>query len=63
MDIVLDSILRRGDLAHLALFLWAVAASGLLLLTVRALLGITRRFDAFVEELTRFNRRVTGAGD
>ena len=57
MTVVLDSILSRGDLAHLALFLWAAAASGLLLITVREMLSLTRRFDQFVEELARFNRR------
>ena len=57
MTVVLDSILARGDLAHLALFLWAMAASGLLFVTVRELLALTRRFDSFVEELARFNRR------
>jgi len=56
---VLDSVLKRGDLAHLALFLWAAGASFLLLQTVRELLRLSARFDAFVEELARFNERMT----
>lgn len=48
---------ERGDLAHLALFLWASASSTLLLLTLRELFAANARFDAFVRELARFNRR------
>lgn len=47
----------RGDLAHLALFLWASAASGLLGFVMRELACANRRFDAFVRELARFNRK------
>ena len=54
---VAESFIARGDLAHLALFLWAVGASLLLLLTLRELASANRRFDAFVRELARFNRR------
>ncbi len=46
----------RGDLAHLALFLWAASASGLLVLALREMTAARRRFDAFVRELARFNR-------
>lgn len=48
---------ERGDLAHLALFLWAASASALLLLTLRELFAANARFDAFVRELARFNSR------
>jgi hypothetical protein len=48
---------EHGDLAHLALFLWASSASGLLLWTLRELAAANRRFDAFVRELARFNAR------
>lgn len=57
METVLASIIERGDLAHLALFSWAVGASGLLLITIRELFRLNARFDAFVRELTRFNDR------
>jgi len=48
---------ERGDLAHLALFLWAASSSGLLLFALRELAAATRRFDDFVRELSRFNER------
>lgn len=57
MDAILDAVLTRGDLAHLALLLWAAAASGLLLLTIREIFELHRRYDAFVRELNRFNER------
>ena len=50
-------IAERGDLAHLALFLWASGASGMLLWTMKELASANRRFDAFVRELARFNRK------
>lgn len=49
---------ERGDLAHLALFLWASGASALLALALRELAAQTRRFDAFVAEIARLNRRI-----
>ena len=49
---------ERGDLAHLALLLWAVAASSAFLFTLRELAAASRRFDDFVRQLSRFNRRL-----
>lgn len=49
---------ERGDLAHLALFLWASGASTLLALTLRALIAQVRRFDAFVQEIALLTRRL-----
>jgi hypothetical protein len=46
---------RRGDLAHLALFLWAASASALAWFALRELAAAIRRFDDFVRELARFN--------
>ena len=46
---------ERGDLAHLALFLWASSATALLLFALRELAACMRRFDDFVRELARFN--------
>jgi hypothetical protein len=57
MSDILDAILERGDLAHLALFLWACAATAQAYLAMRELGESTRRLDAFVRELARFNRR------
>jgi hypothetical protein len=57
MSAILDAILQRGDLAHLALFLWACVASAQAHIATRELSESTRRLDAFVRELSRFNRR------
>ena len=51
---------ERGDLAHLALFLWAASASAAALMTLRALIASARRFDDFVRELSHFNERHKG---
>ena len=45
----------RGDLAHLALFLWAMSASALTWFAFKELAAASRRFDDFVRELARFN--------
>jgi hypothetical protein len=50
----------RGDLAHLALFLWAASASGLAAFALRELAAASRRFDDFVRELARFNEHFRG---
>ena len=47
---------ERGDLAHLALFLWATGASGLLVWSLRELAASNRRFNDFVSEIARLNR-------
>jgi hypothetical protein len=57
---ILDTIISRGDLGHLALFLWAAGASFLVLTLVKELTAATKRFDAFVRELARFNRKFSG---
>jgi hypothetical protein len=46
---------ERGDLAHLALLLWATSASALAWFVLRELAAASRRFDDFVRELVRFN--------
>jgi hypothetical protein len=46
---------ERGDLAHLALLLWATSASALAWFALREVAAASRRFDDFVRELTRFN--------
>lgn len=60
IDQVTESIIERGDLAHLVLFAWASGASALLALSLRELAAANRRFDAFVRELALFNRRHLG---
>jgi hypothetical protein len=53
-------VIERGDLAHLALFLWASGASLLAWFALRELAAAMRRFDDFVRELSRFNRKFGG---
>jgi hypothetical protein len=57
MDELIRTFSGRGDLAHLALLLWAASASTLALFALRELAAAIRRFDAFVRELARFNER------
>ena len=52
-----EIFIERGDLAHLALLLWAASASGLAWFALRELAAASRRFDDFVRELARFNER------
>jgi hypothetical protein len=57
MNEVTHSIIERGDLAHLVLFLWASGASALLLWSMKELAAAIRRFDDFIRELAIFNHR------
>lgn len=57
MTDLLEIFIERGDLAHLALLLWAASASGLAWFALRELAAASRRFDDFVRELARFNER------
>jgi hypothetical protein len=60
MNGLIDIFAARGDLAHLALLLWALAASGLAGFALRELAAASRRFDDFVRELARFNKQFGG---
>ena len=60
MGALIDTFAERGDLAHLALFLWASASSALAWFALRELTASVRRFDDFVRELARFNDRFGG---
>jgi hypothetical protein len=57
MNDITKIVAERGDLAHFALFLWASGASTLLWYALRELTAANHRFDTFVRELARFNRR------
>ncbi len=57
MESISRAFLERGDLAHLALFLWASGASALLFRALKELVAANKRFDDFVRELARFNAR------
>ena len=56
MDELTKTIASRGDLAHLALFLWASGASALLVWTLRELATANQRFEDFVKEIAALNR-------
>jgi hypothetical protein len=53
----IDLIAEKGDLAHLVLFLWASGATSLLIWLVKELAAANRRYEAFLTELDRFNKR------
>lgn len=55
MDALIRAFAAKGDLAHLALLLWALGASALAWRAVRELSEAARRFDDFVREIARFN--------
>ena len=57
MSELIDTFAARGDLAHVALLLWASAASTAGWFALREWAATARRFDAFVSELESFNRR------
>jgi hypothetical protein len=57
MDLIITYITTHGDMGHVALLVWAGAASGFAVLLLRALNLANTRFDTFVRELARFNRR------
>jgi hypothetical protein len=56
MDDLTKTIAERGDLAHLALFLWASGASGLLVYALRELARANQRFEDFVKEIAALNQ-------
>jgi hypothetical protein len=56
VDDIAKTFADRGDLAHLALFLWASGASALLVFVLRELAASNRRFNDFVNEIARLNR-------
>jgi hypothetical protein len=56
MDELTRAFATRGDLAHLALFLWASGASALLVWSLRELAASNKRFNDFVAEIARLNQ-------
>lgn len=58
MPDIIEIFNARGDLAHVALLLWALSASALAWFALRELTAASRRFDEFVRELSRFNEYV-----
>ncbi len=53
---ITNSIIERGDLAHLALFLWAASSSALLVWSLKELVKSNHRFNDFVHQLHRLNQ-------
>jgi hypothetical protein len=62
MDELTRTVVERGDLAHLALFLWASGASAMAVFALRELAAANRRFSDFVNEIAHLNR-LFGKGD
>jgi hypothetical protein len=60
MDELIRIFSGRGDLAHLALFLWAMFASALAIAALKELAAAVRRFDDFVRALADLNRKLRG---
>jgi len=56
MDELTKVFVTRGDLAHLALFLWAGSATTLALWALREVVATNRRFNDFVTEIAALNR-------
>ncbi|WMT91175.1 hypothetical protein [Pelagibacterium sp. H642] len=56
MDEIISTVLAKGDLAHLALFMWASGASTAALLLLRELAAANKRYNAFVTEIAHLNR-------
>lgn len=57
MDDITSAVLTRGDLAHLALFLWATGASSLLVWCLKEMATANARFDSFVREIAALNKQ------
>ncbi|HEY8565715.1 MAG TPA: hypothetical protein VIL65_09460 [Beijerinckiaceae bacterium] len=60
VDSLVEAVVTRGDLAHLALLFWASAATGGARHLLKELARANERFDAFVREFARVNRRLIG---
>jgi hypothetical protein len=56
VDEITRAVLERGDLAHLALFLWASGASAAVVFLLREVAAANRRFNTFVTEIAHLNR-------
>jgi len=56
VDNLTKTIIERGDLAHLALFLWATGASTLLVWALREMAKVNQHFNDFVREIAALNR-------
>ncbi|MGE4371674.1 MAG: hypothetical protein AB7E29_02040 [Xanthobacter sp.] len=55
MESLIRTFAERGDLAHVALLLWALLASATCWRALNALTQASARMDDFIRELARFN--------
>lgn len=56
MDAIISTVLAKGDLAHVALFLWAGGASVAVFKLLKELSAANRRFNTFVTEIAHLNK-------
>nr|WP_297111232.1 hypothetical protein [uncultured Devosia sp.] len=56
MDELTKTVIERGDLAYLALFLWASGSSALLVWSLREMARVNQHFNDFVQEIAQLNR-------
>ncbi|WP_421952379.1 hypothetical protein [Pelagibacterium sp.] len=56
MDEIISTVLAKGDLAHVALFLWAGGASVAVFTLLKELSAANRRFNTFVTEIAHLNK-------
>jgi hypothetical protein len=56
VDELTKTVIERGDLAHLALFLWASGSSALLVWALREMARVNQHFNDFVQEIAQLNR-------
>ncbi|MBN14915.1 hypothetical protein V6617_12980 [Pelagibacterium nitratireducens] len=56
MDAIISTVLAKGDLAHVALFLWAGGASVAVFTLLKELSAANRRFNTFVTEIAHLNK-------
>jgi hypothetical protein len=56
MDEIISTVLAKGDLAHVALFLWAGGASVAVFKLLKELSAANRRFNTFVTEIAHLNK-------
>jgi len=54
---------ERGDIGHVALFLWAASASALAVAQLRQLSRTTRSFESFVLAIARLNAMLASDND
>ncbi len=57
---IVEAIIARGDLAHLALFLWAGTATALSWHALKELSRSNRRFEDFIAAIARVDRLMKG---